>query len=352
MHYFAGMKFKIKSLTLVFLLFYFIYEPLRVIMETGDFSRLTQDFTSLVSFLGFLTTLIYLYAYSFGAYWLFYKTYKREKQYHSFVLIPLVVLAAIFLRYFLEEVLGPALFNVRNYPAGTSISRYIFDNLYFAFVYISLGLVFFFVQYAQYKEVQQREFILQSQKTELSLLRSQLNPHFLFNILNNIYSLIYYKSDNALKSVEKLSGLLRYALYEKAEKVSVKKEIGYLNDFIDLHRMRLDFEPEIDFKTAGDVLSLQVAPFLLIPFVENAFKHGNLKNPNAPLRIYTQKEGTALTFTVSNEKKVQEKDEVGGIGIQNVRKRLALLYGDKSNLQLTETEDTFTVQLKIALEVC
>ena len=184
------------------------------------------------------------------------------------------------------------------------------------------------------------------------MLRSQLNPHFLFNILNNIYSLIYYKSDNALKSVEKLSGLLRYALYEKAEKVSVKKEIGYLNDFIDLHRMRLDFEPAIAFKTASDVLPLQIAPFLLIPFVENAFKHGNLKNPKAPMVINTQKESAYLTFTVSNEKKPQEKDEVGGIGIQNVRKRLALLYGENSDLQIIDTEDTFTIQLKIALEVC
>ena len=256
------MKFKIKSLTLVFLLFYFIYEPLRLIMETGDFSRLAEDFTSVLSFLGLLTTLIYLYTYTFGAYWLFFKTYKREKQYLSIVLLPLVVLAAIFLRNFLDEILGPTFFNVRNYPAGTSLSRYFFDNLYFAFVYVSLGVVFFFVQYAQFKEVQQRELILQSQKTELSLLRSQLNPHFLFNILNNIYSLIYYKSDNALRSVEKLSGLLRYALYEKAEQVSVKKEIGYLNDFIDLHRMRLDFEPAIDFKTASDVLPLQIAPLL------------------------------------------------------------------------------------------
>lgn len=346
------MKLQIKSLTLAFIIFYIIYEPLRAVMETGSLSSVTSDFQDILSFLGLLTTLLYLYSYSFGAYWTFFKTYSKERRYLAFALMPVVVIAAIFLRYFLEEIIGPTFFNVRNYPAGTSLSRYIFDNLYFAFVYISLGIVFFFIQYAQHKEVQQRELILQSQKTELSLLRSQLNPHFLFNILNNIYSLIYYKSDNALKSVEKLSGLLRYALYEKAEKVSVKKEIGYLNDFIDLHRMRLDFEPVIDFKTASDVLPLKIAPFLLIPFVENAFKHGNLKNAQSPMRIHTHKEESFLTFTVSNEKKVQEKDEVGGIGVQNVRKRLELLYGNQSDLRIEETEDTFTIQLKIALSAC
>lgn len=346
------MKLKIKSLTIAFISFYVIYEPLRVILETGDVFRILADFKNILSVLGLLTTLLYLYTYSFGAYWVFFKTYTKERRYIAFALLPVVALAAIFLRYFLEEVMGPALFGVRNYAPGTSLARYLFDNLYFAFVYLSLGIVFFFVQYTQYKEVQQRELIFQSQKTELTLLRSQLNPHFLFNILNNIYSLIYYKSDNALKSVEKLSGLLRYALYEKAEKVSVKKEMGYLHDFIDLHKMRLDFEPAIDFKVASEVLSLKIAPFLLIPFVENAFKHGELKKNNTPISISALKEGDYFSFTVGNTKKRQEKDEVGGIGIQNVRKRLELLYGSHSDLQIRETPTHYTIQLKIALSAC
>ncbi len=121
---------------------------------------------------------------------MFFKTYTKERQYLSFRLLLVVALAAIFLRYFLEEMIGPYFFGLRNYPPGTSISYYIFDNLYFAIIYMSLGTVFLFIQFAQHKEVQQRELILQNQKTELAFLRSQINPHFLFNILNNIYSLI------------------------------------------------------------------------------------------------------------------------------------------------------------------
>jgi LytS/YehU family sensor histidine kinase len=252
----------------------------------------------------------------------------------------------------MQETMGEWLFNVRNYAPGTTIKYYIFDNLYYAIIYISVGTIFFFVQYAQHKEVQQRELLVQNQKTELAFLRSQLNPHFLFNILNNIYSLIYYKSDNALKSVEKLSALLRYALYEKSERVAVKKEVAHLNDFIDLHRMRLDHEMPLEMQVAPDVFPLQIAPFLLIPFVENAFKHGNLKNPEQPIFIGLHKKGDNLEFVVQNQKRTQEKDEVGGIGIQNVRKRLELIYGDQAELIIHDDEKDFKINLKIALSAC
>lgn len=346
------MKLKIKSLTLAFFIFYFVYQPLRTLMDTGDFYKMIEDYTSLAGILGLISTLLYLFTYTAGAYWMFFKTYTKERQYLSFSLLLVVALAAIFLRYLLEEMIGPYFFGLRNYPPGTSISYYIFDNLYFAIIYMSLGTVFFFIQFAQHKEVQQRELVLQNQKTELAFLRSQINPHFLFNILNNIYSLIYYKSDNALKAVEKLSGLLRYALYEKADKVSFKKEIGYLNDFIDLQKMRLDYEPQYAFNIAGDILHLKVAPFLMIPFIENAFKHGNLKDPQQAMVIDIRKMDDEVQFTVENEKKSQEKDEMGGIGVQNVQKRLQLLYGEQSDLQIIETETTFKIKLKIALSAC
>lgn len=350
--YFGGMKKNLRSLFLTFIIFYLVYEPLQVLLETGDITEAIYALKGMPQLAFFISTLIYFGVYVFGAYGAFYRFYPQGKKVLSFLLLIPVALVAIFLRYFMQETMGKWLFNVSNYAPGTTLQYYIFDNLYYAIIYLSVGTIFFFVQYAHYKEAQQRELVMQNQKTELAFLRSQLNPHFLFNILNNIYSLIYYKSDNALKSVEKLSGLLRYALYEKSERVVVKKEIAHLNDFIDLHKMRLDHEMPVEMQVAPDVFSLQIAPFLLIPFVENAFKHGNLKNPAQPLVIRLHKTGDYLAFVVKNEKRVQEKDEVGGIGIQNVRKRLKLIYGDQAELMISEEKNEFKINLKIALSAC
>ncbi|PHN05580.1 sensor histidine kinase [Flavilitoribacter nigricans] len=346
------MKMNIRSLFVTFISFYLVYEPLRILLETGEITEALYGLKSGLEFAFFITTLIYFWVYVLGAYVVFYRYYPAGRKVLAFSLLVPVALLAILLRYLMQETMGELLFNVRNYAAGTTLQYYIFDNLYYAIIYISVGTIYFFVQYAQYKEVQQRELLLQNQKTEMAFLRSQLNPHFLFNILNNIYSLIYYKSDNALRSVEKLSSLLRYALYEKSERVILKKEVAHLNDFIDLHRMRLDAELPVQMQVAPDVLQLKIAPFLLIPFVENAFKHGNLKNPQRPLFISLQRRDEYLEFTVQNEKRIQEKDEVGGIGIQNVQKRLALIYGDQSELDISENENEFKINLKIALSAC
>lgn len=346
------MKRNIRSLFWTFLIFYLVYEPLNVLLETGDLAKALYGFQGLPEFAFFISTLLYFWIYVLGAYGVFYRFYPQGKKVQAFLSLIPVALLAICFRYFAQEMVSEWLFNVRNYAPGTTFQYYIFDNLYFAIVYMSVGTIFFFVQYAQHKEVQQRELLLQNQKTELAFLRSQLNPHFLFNILNNIYSLIYYKSDNALKSVEKLSGLLRYALYEKAERVSLKKEVGYLNDFIDLHRMRLEHDLPVQMQVAPNVFSLNIAPFLLIPFVENAFKHGNLKNPERPVFISLKKTEGDLEFIVENEKRIQEKDEVGGIGVQNVQKRLELIYGDRAALDIQEDEQLFKITLKIALSVC
>lgn len=346
------MKMNIRSLALTFISFYIVYEPLRVLLDTADWQEAFYALKGGAELALFMSNLLYFAAYTFGAYWMFFKTYSKEKQLLSFCLLIPVALAAILLRYLMQEVLGPALYGARNYADGTSFKYYIFDNLYYAIIYLSLGTIFFFMQYAHHKEGQQRELLLQKQKAELAFLRAQLNPHFLFNILNNIYTLIYYKSDNALRSVEKLSALLRYALYEKSEKVAMKKELEQLYDFIELHKMRLSYEPALELRIAAEVFPLRIAPFMLIPFVENAFKHGNLKDPEKPLLISLQKNGADLEFIVENEKRSQQKDDIGGIGIQNIQKRLELLYGEQSSLLISETETTFKVNMKIALSVC
>lgn len=347
------MKQQFKYLFYSFVVFNFLLGPLRDLLVGKNTIEELFSWTSSPYFVYLVLSSLFIFlVYTFGAYFVFFKTYTQEKKYLSFSLLPIVALFGIGLRYLIQEVAGYVLVGKGNYNEGTTIGYYIFDNLYYVILYMSLGTVFFFIQYAQHKETQQQALILQNQKTELAYLRSQLNPHFLFNILNNIYSLIYYKSDNALRSVEKLSSLLRYGLYEKAEKVSVKKEVAHLHDFIELQKMRFDYELALDIQIAENVELLKIAPLMFIPFVENAFKHGNLKNPSKPLLIRLEQDATDLIFTVENEKRPQQKDEVGGIGLENIKKRLALMYGEKANLAIEETETEFKTKLKIATTEC
>ncbi len=347
------MKLQIRNLFIAFLVFDFLIGPLRRMLVQKQSLQETYSWLSdpHLAYVG-LGSIFILWLYTFGAYWLFFKTYSKNNKVLSFSLLPVLAVVGIGLRYLSQEIIGLQIFGKGNYNEGTSIGYYIFDNLYYVILYVSLGTVFFFIQYAQHKEAQQQALILQNQKTELAYLRSQLNPHFLFNSLNNIYSLIYYKSDNALRSVEKLSSLLRYGLYEKADKVRVKKEVAHLDDFIELQAMRFDYLLALDKQIAEDVEMLKIAPLMLIPFVENAFKHGNLKDPKKPLLIRLEKDETDLIFRVENEKRAQQKDEVGGIGLENIQKRLALIYGEKATLAIDETDTEFKTTLKIALSEC
>ncbi len=185
-------------------------------------------------------------------------------------------------------------------------------------------------------------------KTELSFLRSQVSPHFMFNVLNNIVSLARKKSDLVEGTVIQLSQLMRYMLYESDEdKVSLDKEIDYLRNYIDLQVMRFGTEVKVDFEAENSDPQSSIEPMLLIPFVENAFKHGlgMIEHPEISISLKgTPKE---LRFHVKNKTggTEEEKDKNSGIGLQNVRRRLNLLYGGNHHLEITRTADTYFVDL-------
>ena len=192
-------------------------------------------------------------------------------------------------------------------------------------------------------------------KTELSLLRSQVSPHFMFNVLNNMVALARKKSDLLEPSLIKLSSLMRYMLYETGEeKVSLEKETEYLQSYIDLQQQR--FSKKVIINTAlhlPDKL-YDIEPMLLIPFVENAFKHGTGMIENAEINIDLKANDNMLYFTVSNKynaASVEIKDKSSGIGLVNVQRRLNLLYPLHHNLIITKKEDIFMVTLQINLSV-
>lgn len=193
------------------------------------------------------------------------------------------------------------------------------------------------------------ELDVQNQASEQALLRSQINPHFLFNTLNNIYSLVYQKASNAPEALMKLSEIMRYMLYDtSADMVLLDKEIQYLKSFIELHQLRLKNKDFVSFEISGDTSGKEIAPMLLIAFIENAFKHGN-KSAAAPgILIQLNCSKSEIRFKIKNYKNNSSpKDSLGGIGLANVKRRLELIYHDKYQLDIDESDDKFEVDLVI-----
>jgi LytS/YehU family sensor histidine kinase len=185
---------------------------------------------------------------------------------------------------------------------------------------------------------------------ELAFLKSQINPHFLFNSLNNIYSLAYQKSEKTPEAILKLSEIMRYMLYESNEdKVELSNEIRYLENYIELQKLRFKDNIYIKFEINGDLLGLMITPLVLISFVENAFKHGIATDSENPISISLNLTDGKLLFHVSNIKSSMNKDITGGIGLQNVQRRLSLIYKDRYRLQIDDTNDIYNCELYLNL---
>ncbi len=186
--------------------------------------------------------------------------------------------------------------------------------------------------------------------SELAFLKSQINPHFLFNSLNNIYSLAYQKSEKTPEAVLKLSEIMRYMLYESNEnKVSLSDEIRYLENYIELQKLRFKDNAYIKFEVDGDIQNQKITPLVLISFVENAFKHGVATDKENPITIVLNVSGNKLFFQVMNKKNNQNKDETGGIGLQNVKRRLELLYKGQYRFHIEDNEETYNCELYLNL---
>jgi sensor histidine kinase YesM len=206
-----------------------------------------------------------------------------------------------------------------------------------------------FLQQSVQKELENKNL-----QSELSFLKSQINPHFLFNTLNSLYALTLKKSDKAPETVLRLSEMMRYMLYKSNEKkVPLEQEINYIQNYLALERTRYGDKARIEFECAGESPNnYAIAPLLFITFFENSFKHGlsqSITEGFVECLLYT--EDNSIDFTIQNSK-TQEKDEryfQGGIGLVNVKRRLELIYPDKYILDIHETDEIYLVNLKIDL---
>jgi LytS/YehU family sensor histidine kinase len=201
------------------------------------------------------------------------------------------------------------------------------------------------------KLLQEREN--ENLKTELSFLRSQVSPHFMFNVLNNMVALARKRSEQLEPSLIKLSSLMRYMLYETDEqKVALEKEVEYLQSYIDLQKQRFGKNVTIHACFQEVNGNYAIEPMLLIPFVENAFKHGTGLIRDAEIEIELKAKNQILQFTVRNRynaEKEEQKDKTAGIGLTNVERRLNLLYGKNHALLINKNDGWFTVSLQLNL---
>jgi hypothetical protein len=220
------------------------------------------------------------------------------------------------------------------------------------FIVLFVGMLRFAVDWFEFearkKEVENERLI-----AELNFLKAQINPHFLFNTLNNLYYLAYTKSENTTEVIAKLSQMMRYMIYDSNHpRVLLSKEIEYMQNYISLERLRLNNQIPIDFKIEGNTENVWIAPLIFITFLENAFKHGiSNNNPKAWVRINIQLQGTECVYTVENSKapSTPSSSEKSGIGLQNVERRLELSYPNLYTIKIDDSPDVYFVQLKLNL---
>lgn len=225
-----------------------------------------------------------------------------------------------------------------------SFQTLLFENYVYIFFSIAISYV------GGYFETQKKQQELEKEQaiTELAYLKSQINPHFLFNTLNDIYSLTYQKAEMAPEAVLKLSELLRYMLKESNDRFApVEREITYLKNVVELYKIGQKGIAYINLEINGDYKDREIAPLILINFIENAFKHGIVNDPENPVRIKLSINEKDFDFEVFNKKNKDYKDKTGGIGLANVQRRLALIYPDRHKLNIIDENDTFTVYLNI-----
>jgi len=236
-------------------------------------------------------------------------------------------------------------------PAG---GENIFDpiNYQFTFMVLAISTPVILAFERQGQETQVALIKQEQTQTELKLLQQQVNPHFLFNTLNNLYALTLKKSDQAPELVMQLSNLLRYSVYEgQKDLVDLSQEIGYLENYWSLQSIRVNYKASLEVTWPENTNGLKIPPLLLINILENAFKHGvEPSNEKSFLKFEVQVIDTQLAVRCCNSIPENKSHEAGGVGLTNLKRRLHLLYGDNAKLEIVNTDKEWTVQLDMALE--
>ena len=301
----------------------------------------------------FLVTSVYIFShasmYYISQYWLTNISFKKGRPWLFFVgylslaaLLSIIMYALIYLilkeqmpQYFGESILN-------------SIPIFLVSNLFTGGVLIGIKSMIDKSRQQKLDKEKKQESLM----TELSYLKAQVNPHFLFNTINSVYVLIKMNPDKAAEMLIKLSDLLRSQLYDfSADKINIEEEINYLENYIELEKLRRAHRVEVRFEKKGDLSGFSLPPLMLIPFLENCFKHlsSNTETANTVhLTIEHSRNTLKCDFANTFDKQTAAK-ETGGIGLANVKRRLTLLFPEKHELLIKEGIDFFTVKLHLNL---
>jgi len=217
-------------------------------------------------------------------------------------------------------------------------------------IYSLIGTFFRFTISWFRDNLKREELEKQNIHNELAILRSQISPHFLFNTLNNLHSYINRDKDITAAGIIKLSEIMRYMLYEtNAERVLLEKEIMYIENYIELQKLRFKEPDYVKLQTEGNIYGKEIPPLLLITLVENAFKHGKKTTRTPGISIFLKTQDNSLTFEVINylSKKSELSAENTGFGLKNLQRRLNLIYGNDYSLEITEDNEKHYVKLYI-----
>ncbi len=293
---------------------------------------------------GLFFNIVIFYAQVF---WLFPKIYVHNRKVKFYVLSITVIIVISVIETYFDYILH-GIYDIKNEPIVGSFNT----NSIFHVLYSIAGFYYILkIEHKKTKKINQK-LLEETYKSELKYLKAQLNPHFLFNGINSVYHLIGKDDALAKETLLQFSGLLRYQLYESNTHILLEKELDYVLKYIKIEETRRGSDIKLDYDLKLENPALQIAPLLLIPFIENAFKHCSNHEDNSAntIKITIKETGGKLTLKVTNSyDQLINKNTVGGIGLTNVQKRLSLLYPDTHQLQINKEISTHIVNLSISL---
>lgn len=305
----------------------------------------------------YVKTLIFIAIFYLNYFVIIDKTIGRtgNRRIWSFILINLlIIIAGLFLSTVISNWLSTA--PPRHSRSGTNyLLKYASFLLRDAVtLLLVIGLSVALRLSTKWRDIERRneDLLAEQRSIELANLKSQLNPHFLFNTLNTIYALVDISPEDAKKAVHRLSALLRYMLYEDVKYVALHRETDFITDYVDLMKLRLaDREIKVDIDL-GDNGDREIPPLLFIPLVENAFKYGISAPDNVPVEISIHSSDKVLTCTTSNSfiPGTKTDKKASGIGLSNLRRRLALIYGQNATLRITCRDNIYRTKLTVLLD--
>ncbi len=332
-------KYIILGLHLVVWLFLFVVSVSIQLRDYGFENSFLRAIVNLSTIAGLFYIHFYLIDYLFE---------KKRYVLYAITVILIIGITTIGRVYFNEEMMR---LPVDQIIIDRTLSVWLF-GVVTCFAALVVSFLYQMIKNRYAKERLHLEIINQQNEAKIQYLKAQINPHFLFNSLNNIYSLSVIKSDQTPDMVLKLSSLLRYAIYEgEKKKVPLIREVEQIKEFIALFEMKSEEKLNVDFLVEGSMADVEIEPMLLIPLVENCFKHGNFEqNPAAFAEIKLELNQGKLSFSTKNIMDTnQQKDEVGGVGLSNIRKRLDLNYPDRHTFATKSDDGLFMVHLSLNL---